>query len=102
MNIEFPETREEIMMWKLEHADLTTSYHMTLWIQHGPDMSGSDIWKLLKQWLHRVAKLDCVMSHRKLHNGQYLVSLAGVCVCVVEPKELDTVYNGKLNEYQIP
>jgi hypothetical protein len=102
MNIELPETREEIVLWKLEHADLTTSYLLVLCQQDTQYISSNGLREMLKEWLRRVAKLDDLVSHSKISHeqlGLYQVSVAGVRVCSVDYQELDTVYNGKLNEH---
>jgi hypothetical protein len=103
MNIELPETREEIVLWKLEHADLTTSYLLALWDQDNQWFSSNGLREMLKEWLRRVAKLGGLVSHSKIAHGHapglYQVSVAGVCVCRLDHRELDTVYNGKLNEH---
>jgi hypothetical protein len=104
MNIELPETREEIVLWKLEQADSTTSYLLTVWEQNKNTqyISSNGLREMLKEWLRRVAKLEDLVSHSKISHeqlGLYQVSVAGVRVCSVDHQELDTVYNGELNEH---
>jgi hypothetical protein len=100
IEIDFPETLEDILVWKLENSDLTDSYHMDLWGQHGMWFSSMELHTLLKEWLRRIAKLNTIVTYRiktQLYESlpsrnRYYASVAGVYVCVLNYQEKDEIF----------
>jgi hypothetical protein len=100
IEIDFPETLEDILVWKLENSDLTDSYHMDLWGQHGMWVSSIELHTLVKEWLRRIAKLNTIVTYRiktQLYESlpsrnRYYASVAGVYVCVLNYQEKDEIF----------
>jgi hypothetical protein len=94
---EFPETLEEITVWKLEHADLLDSYFNMMWNQLGAWFSGDELHKMILEWLARIHKFSGIVTHCAIgfalsahgpRTRQVRVSVAGIFVCVLDEQEL--------------
>jgi hypothetical protein len=93
---EFPETVEEIVVWKLEHDSYQYSQYMHYVQDH--TVYGRSLTRILViEWLHRVAKLKTVVTSVQTYVSEayYLVSVAGILVCVLSEVELTAMYNGE-------
>jgi hypothetical protein len=97
MNIEFPETLEEITVWALEYAhDNTRSYYSSV----RRDLPNK---VHFLEWLTRIAQLEGAVTHKLMppcvEGCEYRVSVAGIFVCVLPEIDLTAMYNGELNEH---
>jgi hypothetical protein len=93
---EFPETQEEITVWRLEHASYQYSQYMH-YVQDNNRFEHSLARELVFEWLARIAKLDGIVRGTRMlsKNGYYHVSVAGILVCVLSEIDLKAMYNGE-------
>jgi Na+/H+ antiporter NhaA len=93
IEIEFPETLEEITVWALENAgDNTISYFIRLYREYNREMTSGQVATQVRAWLERIAPLGGIVTHQPLHssnsNADHQVSVAGVFVCVMMTNEM--------------
>jgi hypothetical protein len=93
---ELPETREEIVVWKLEHDSYPYGWYLH-YVQDHTVYGRSLTRTLVIEWLHRVAKLKNVVTSVQTYVGEayYQVSVAGIVICVLSEVELTAMYNGE-------
>jgi hypothetical protein len=98
MNINFPETLEEITVWALENSTKctdTVSYFRLCQHRRYPDLNGAEVSRQVRAWIHRIVQLEGAVSHR-MHRPprhHYRVTVAGIFVWVATKQELAMIYN---------
>jgi hypothetical protein len=110
MNIEidFPETLEDITLWALENATANNNkpaYFHQIWKENADELSGRQVHHQFCAWLTRIAQLEGAVTYKGqlcpvLGSQDYQVRVAGIFVCVLAGTTLLEMYNGELNEYQ--
>jgi hypothetical protein len=92
--IELPETLEDIVVWKLEHADQVDSYLHHVQMTNFPWCSGLTARELVTEWLVRIWPLGIVTS-AQTYSGElsnyHCVSVAGILVCTVDQRDLQEI-----------
>jgi hypothetical protein len=87
LEIELPETREEITLWRLEQVDQSRSYLHWLQLQVTAWCSGLATRILVTEWLARIWPLGVVTSVYIGNSADasiyYRVSVAGIEICTV-------------------
>ena len=105
--IDFPCTPEDIVVWKLEQASYKDSYFNRMWNEHRAQYFGDELHQMIIEWLASIVhlgvvnpSLEGILTHTTISSGQragfnyyqYLVSVAGVYVCLLDDHELGRVY----------
>jgi hypothetical protein len=104
MNIEidFPETLEDITLWALENAmpyTYASSYFYQIRQENNIHLNSDQVLDQIRAWLTRIAHLEGAVTHRQRKKSgsppiEYIVFVAGVFVCSMTAKELIAMYLG--------
>jgi hypothetical protein len=91
--LEFPETLEEITVWKLEHVHVESYlYHAQL----SNLCSASSTRILVIEWLARIHALGIVTSDQAyidaLERQYHTVSVAGIRICIMTSHERKEIF----------
>jgi hypothetical protein len=94
--LELPETLEEIVLWKLEHAHVESYlYHLQSNNWHWCSASSTRI--LVIEWLVRIHAMGIVTSVQTYRDGElarqfHTVSVAGIQICIMTWQERDEIF----------
>jgi hypothetical protein len=98
---EFPETREDIVVWALEHGQRKRYLHY-LQNKHPDRYPHLALREQVLEWLERIAPMAGIVQfewqstdspgrRREFPSGYFRVSVASIMICTITPREQATI-----------
>jgi hypothetical protein len=96
LELELPETLEDIVVWKLEHVDQVRSYLYHAQMRNSPWSSGKATREHVHNWLARIAPMPGIVRCSRsasMHGKVFAkVRVAGILVCTITRTQHNEIF----------
>jgi hypothetical protein len=96
MNIGFPETLEDILVWAMENATEDTntgSYYARLCHINRCEMTSNQVYRQVRAWFVRTLRFQgTVTSKYRPASGYFQIRVAGIGVCTISSTQYHAIF----------
>jgi hypothetical protein len=96
MNIEFPETLEDILVWAMENATADTntgSYFVRLYHINWREMTSNQVYRQVRAWIVRTMRFQGTVTIKyRPASGYFHIRVAGIGVCTISSTEYHAIF----------